>query len=179
MSGLSKVPIAQTVDAYVVSLFVYDEDDDARKPTITISINTETQVQKRLALGADERDVRWNYAYLQQDPLAIIGSEFNDPEGAALRRPWLEALGLWYSDQDIARDPSEFDEQIPRIEREIWTLAVRLGRRLHDAGVIERTFSRPIPVIVHELEYYDEIATLNKEVNPGPLIAAFLDWIER
>ena len=55
---------------------------------------------------------------------------------------------------------------------------MRLGRRLHDAGVIERTFSRPIPVIVHELEYYDAIETINREANPGPLVADFLRWMK-
>ena len=33
-------------DIYAVSLFVYDEDDDPRKPTVTLGYNTESVMKK-------------------------------------------------------------------------------------------------------------------------------------
>ena len=41
IEGLSK---DERGDAYVVSFFVYNEDDDPRRPTLTIGTNTETSV---------------------------------------------------------------------------------------------------------------------------------------
>ena len=41
IEGLSK---DERADAYVVAFFVYNEDDDHRRPTLTIGTNTETSV---------------------------------------------------------------------------------------------------------------------------------------
>ena len=43
--------------------------------------------------------------------------------------------------------------------------------------MIERTFGRPIPVILHELEYYDAILALNREANPPGLLDGFEAWM--
>ncbi|MGB8860955.1 MAG: hypothetical protein WCC60_16970 [Ilumatobacteraceae bacterium] len=39
------------------------------------------------------------------------------------------------------------------------------------------TFDRPIPVVVHELEYYDAIAQQNIEANGPELASGLVDWI--
>ena len=43
--------------------------------------------------------------------------------------------------------------------------------------MITRIFGRSIPVIVHELEYYDEIADQNEKANPRELVDGFVAWI--
>jgi hypothetical protein len=53
----------------------------------------------------------------------------------------------------------------------------RVVRDLHADGVIERTFGRRVPVLIHELEYYDEIAEQNQRANPDGLADAFAAWI--
>jgi len=66
-------------DIYAVSLFVYDEEDDPRFPTVTVGTNTETQLQLSSNPPAnfekptpcwtptDEPEARWNYAFWRQD----------------------------------------------------------------------------------------------------------------
>jgi hypothetical protein len=45
-------------------------------------------------------------------------------------------------------------------------------RQLHRDD-ISRIFGLPIPVLIDELEYYDEIATQNIEANPPGLVEDF------
>lgn len=50
---------------------------------------------------------------------------------------------------------------------------VALSRELHDTGVIKKIFGRPIPIIVHELEYYDDIVDQTAAANPPGLTDEF------
>ena len=44
-------------------------------------------------------------------------------------------------------------------------------------GDIERLFARSIPVLIHELECYDEIASQNLAANPAGVVPEdFVDW---
>ena len=55
---------------------------------------------------------------------------------------------------------------------------VRLARHLHAIGLIDKTFGRPIPVLVHELEYYDAIADQAAAANPPGVAADFITWVQ-
>jgi hypothetical protein len=44
VQALNRTPADVAEDVYVVSLFVYDEEDDHRRPTVTVGFNTEAQV---------------------------------------------------------------------------------------------------------------------------------------
>jgi hypothetical protein len=48
---------------------------------------------------------------------------------------------------------------------------------LHAQGIIIQKFSREIPIIIHELEYYDKVIEWNKRANPLNLVADFEKWI--
>ena len=37
-------------------------------------------------------------------------------------------------------------------------------------------FKRPVPLLIHELEYYEEIAEQNEAANPPELVASFARW---
>ena len=80
--AVTSISASAAHDVYVVSFLVYDEDDDPRRPTLTIGYNTETRVQQILAAqpgsellpaGAptDEAEARWNYAFWLQNELAV------------------------------------------------------------------------------------------------------------
>jgi len=56
-------------------------------------------------------------------------------------------------------------------------LAVRVVKRLHSAGVVERAFRRAVPVLIHELEYDEDIVRQNEEANPPGLIDDFKHWV--
>jgi hypothetical protein len=114
-AALEDVPPAKAAEVYAVSLLVYDEEDDPRRPTITVGTNTETRVRERIARGDDPGWARWNFAYWIQDDLAVVGDSARDPEGARLRRRWIEELGLWYSDEDERRDFEATEQPAARI----------------------------------------------------------------
>lgn len=54
-------------DIYVFSLFVYDENDNPSRTTVTLGYNTEQYFQDSIEDAADEREARWNYAYWPQN----------------------------------------------------------------------------------------------------------------
>jgi hypothetical protein len=176
-TALKEVPADQADDVYVVSLWVNDEEDDPRRPTILVGFNTEARVAESTALGAEEDEARWNFAYWLQNELAVLGDSERDPEGAGLCREWIQKTGLWFSDDDRDGDFDAATERGEEITDKFVALCVRLVRRLHDGGVIERSFGRPVPAVIHELEYYDEIADQNRAANPPELIAQFTRWV--
>lgn len=53
----------------------------------------------------------------------------------------------------------------------------QLARDLHNDGVIESVIGRPVPVILHELEYYERIARRNEAANPPGLADDFTAWV--
>jgi hypothetical protein len=178
-AALAAVPSAERPDVYAVSLYVYDEDDEPEQPTLTVGTNTERQVQLALAgesggwgSPTDEAEARWNYAFWQQNQLAVLCNSLDDPDGDELRNEWIAANG-WAVDWDAA----DADDKAEKITRGFVEVCVQLAQRLHETGELERLFGRPIPVIVHELEYYDEIAEQNLRANPPGVADGLVDWI--
>jgi hypothetical protein len=175
--ALEGIAAEQAADVYVVSFLVYDEDDDPRLPTLTVGTNTNARVEASVPRAWDADEARWNYAFWLQDDLSVIGDFEIDPDGAGLRRRWIESMSLWYSDELEERDFDAAMALAQGITHEFVELAVRLGQRLHSTGVIERVFGRPIPVLIHELEYYPEIAEQTERANPPGLTDEFSRWV--
>ncbi len=183
LSGVESVEAAQV---YVVSLFVYDEDDDPRYPTVTVGYNTDERFRETSPaagqragwpIASDAQEARWNYAFWLQNELAILCGGERDPQGAALHRAWIDRLGLWYSDEEEEHDFDAVGHRADRITDEFVALAVRVVKRLHSAGVVERAFGRAVPVLIHELEYDEDIVRQNEEANPPGLIDDFKHWV--
>jgi hypothetical protein len=169
--ALDAIPSEERADIYVVSFFVYDESDDPRKPTVTVGFSTESDVA---ASGDDEEEARWNYAFWRQNELAIICDSAADPAGAALREGWAREKGLWY---DLAVDENPvFNERGEPLTKAFVQVLVGVVQRLQ-RGDVERIFGRAIPVLIHELEYYDEIAEQNLAANPAGVVPdGFVRW---
>lgn len=187
VEGLSTLGADDRADTYVVSFYIYDEDDDPRLPVLTVGNNTESQVRLATEPPAglvkpnpwwtptDEQEARWNFAFWLQNELAVIGEQTIDPTGAQLRRSWIEGQGLWFDDSDSSDEQMTLDATVTNAFVE---LCVKTVRELHQSGVIEDIFGRSIPVIVHELEYYDAIAAQNREANGEDLASGLVRWIE-
>jgi hypothetical protein len=171
VGALDSIPPADRDDAYVVSLFVYDEEDDPRRPTVTVGFNTESQVARE---GGDDEN-RWNYAFFLQNQLAIVCDTDMDPAGASLRESWAREQGLWYGDGEPER--TAFDERGAPLTKGFVDVLVEVVQGLHSGGDVERIFDRPLPVLIHELEYYDAIARQNLRANPPGVADAFTAWI--
>lgn len=48
---------------------------------------------------------------------------------------------------------------------------------LHTEGLVSRALSSEVPVLVHELEYYDAIADQNEHCNPSGIAEEFVLWV--
>jgi hypothetical protein len=186
VNALAAIPAADISGIYAVSFFIWNQEQDPRRPALTIGYNTETQIQQALASHpaatpgppSDEAEARWNYAYWLQNELAVIGDDTRDPVGAELTETWIKARGLWYSEPDGTTDEdwADADAAAEQIDDYFADLYARTARHLHDDGVISRTFGRPIPILIHELEYPDWVADLTEDANPPGLADTFTTW---
>jgi hypothetical protein len=148
--ALASTPVGEKAGIYVVSLLVYDAEDDPRRPTITVGYNTEERAaactpgpgqKAKWPIASDAAEARWNYAFWLQNALDVICDDGRDPAGAKRVRAWAQDKGYWYSNEEEDQD-------------------------------IEAALRR-----VHELEYYEEIAAQNEAANPPGLVVDFIRWV--
>lgn len=185
VAALDRTPPDVANDVYVVSLYV-EEGNDSRTPAVWIGFNTEARVAATTpgaqgpgdGVASDADEARWNYAFWLQNELGILADPDKDPEGAALSERWLRDLGLWYSDEDEDADFEAAMEKAEQIDKRFVDLLISITRQLHDDGTVTRVFGRPIPVLIHELEYYDVIAEWNRRANRAGLGEPFARWID-
>ncbi|MFD8756460.1 hypothetical protein ACFV0O_36610 [Kitasatospora sp. NPDC059577] len=176
--ALGSVPAGEAADVYVISFFIDNERDDPRQPTLTIGYNTEAQFRRTVADASDEAEARWNYAFWLQNELTVIGDLTRDPDGAAARHRWISELGLWYDEPTRPEDLiATVGPTAALIEANFNQACVRLARGLHDDGVIESVIGKPVPVVLHELEYYEGIARRTEAANPPGLADEFTAWV--
>lgn len=176
--AISSIPAVDAEDIYVISFFFDNEKDDPRQPTLTIGYNTEAQFRRTIADASDQAEARWNYAFWLQNELTVIGDRARDPDGAAARHQWISELGLWYDEPTHPDDwMTIVGPTAALIEANFNQACVQLARHLHDDGVIESTIGKPVPVILHELEYYEGIARRTEAANPPGLADDFTAWV--
>lgn len=158
-------------DIYVVSLFVYDDCDNPCKPTVTLGYNTESQVQSESNAGfaTDEEEARWNYAFWIQNDFLTFGLG----ETADTVKKWVIDNGFSYYD-DILAIPD--DEDTDKITQAFVALLIDVVREIHEQKILTSKFGKELPVIIHELEYYDEIAEQNIKANGEELVSEFAEW---
>ncbi|MCX4672434.1 hypothetical protein OG453_38265 [Streptomyces sp. NBC_01381] len=112
------------------------------------------------------------------DDGTVVGDLTSDPAGATARQEWITELGLWYDEPtDLADWDSVIGPLAAQIEARFNQTCCQLARTLHATGVIERSVGRTVPVIVHELEYYEAIARQTEAANPPGLADAFTSWV--
>lgn len=174
---ITSITASEAADIYAISFFIENEDDDPRQPTLTIGYNTEAQARHSIQGASDQAEARWNYAFWIQNQLAVIGDLASDPVGAAAREEWIRDLGLWYDKPTNLEDWTTVELLAAQIEAHFIQACCHLARTLHEAKLIERAIGRPVPVIVHELEYYDEIARRTELANPPGLADEFTAWV--
>lgn len=179
---ISSVNTWSDTDIYAISLYVYDYRDNPCEPTVTLGYNTESQVKKETPNAYDEEEARWNYAFWLQNDFFCFG--LGDTAGAV--RNWIaennfpfyeENDPIWLDDSD----PILYDELIEKTEKitqAFVALLVGIVREIHEEKILTAKFGRELPIIIHELEYYDEIAKQNIEANGETLVKEFTEFIE-
>lgn len=163
-------------DIYALSFFYYDEDDDARFPCIEVSYNTNEQYRQETANAAHETEAKWNYAFWLQKSVAKIGGTEDE-----LLHNWLMDTPYYYSKAEYEtaeKDDELFDrllEHGENFETEFIEGIIHLVRKLFKEHVLENKFGKDIPVIIHELEYYDQPIDWTRKANKTGLIEDFLE----
>jgi hypothetical protein len=163
-------------DIYAISFFVYDEDDDERRPTLTVGYNTESFFRNSIKMSDDADETRWNFAFWPQNKEYQFGYD----ESADIIQNWICENGY-----DIVEDndESEYNEngryigKGPLITQMFVEQLILVSKRLHDEGIIMRKFRKPIPIIIHELEYYDAISDNTQAANPVGIADDFCNWV--
>jgi len=124
-------------------------------------------------------EAKWNYAFWLQNKEQVIGSSYidNNEEDLMRRKEWIKSLDLWYSDQEEEEDFEHAMEKGARITQQFVNICVRVAKQIYDESVIFEVFGKTVPMIVHELEYYDEIADQTERANPPGVMDEFVLWL--
>jgi len=157
-------------DIYAISLFVYDEDDNPCKPTVTLGYNTESNVMKDISNTIDEKEARWNFALGLQHKEFCFG--IDDTE--KMVKDWIKEKGLPYF-ENVSFGDEKYDE-LTIITKEFVNILIGIVKDIHKLGILKKKFGKEIPIIIHELEYYKEIALQNIEANGRELVEDFVNF---
>ena len=168
-------------DIYVISFYVSNSDDDPRKPTLNIGYNTierwktctpaEGQ-EPRWPISSNSGEAKWNFAFWLQNEELIIGGYEYDPVSA-----WVKNSPHYYSDEQKNQN---FDEALllgEKIHNKFVEIVISHAQKLHKEGVIASKFGKVIPIIIHELEYYDKPVSWTRQANPSGLTREFENWV--
>lgn len=160
-------------DIYTFSLYVSDENDNPCKPTVTFGFNTERKVQSELENASDEQEARWNYAFWLQNNLFVFGVD----DTAEMVKQWLIKNNLPFYDDDAPEWENEDTiEKTESITKAFIDVLIETVKEIHSDGLLQRNFGRDLPILIHELEYYDEIAEQNIKANGKEIIEDFVSF---
>lgn len=145
-------------DIYAISLYVNDEEDDPLRPTVMLGYNTEKQVMERVQDASDEQEARWNYAFWLQNEELYWGVGESE-----------EYVKKWISENNLMDREDEVTEAFIK-------LLIDIVRDIHALGILRDKFGKEIPILIHELEYYDKIGEQNIQANGAELVRDFAEF---
>jgi len=167
-------------DIYAISFYVENLDENPYMPTVSFGYNTEREHQKAIVDTCDEAEVRWNFAFWQQNQSFIFGE---DDETKDLVESWIITHGFPYCEDYSFNEESDDDcsahfDLIDNIMDNYFVpVLIKAVKELHHSSIIKDKFSREIPILIHGLEYCDKIAKQNVGANPLALVEDFVSWI--
>ena len=153
-----KISEWQVDDIYAISLYVFNEEDDPRRPVAVLSYNTERQVQKSTPAASNEQEARWNYAFWLQNQEMCWG-----------QGDTVEDIKEWVTEQDLLDREDEITEKFVG-------LLVAIVQDIHASGLLRDKFGKELPILIHELEYNEKIAQQNFEANGEALDKDFISF---
>ncbi|GIJ96196.1 hypothetical protein CAPN001_07650 [Capnocytophaga stomatis] len=165
-------------DVYALSFWFYCDDDDQRYPKITLGYNTLSNFKEEAYNADTKEEAKWNFAYWLQNEIETVGGE-NDE----LLSNWFTASPHFYTEEENERAMEEDEALYEKIlkkgekfQKEFINEVISIAKKLFEDKVIEKTFGNDIPIIIHELEYYDEPIRWTKKANPAKLIKEFIKY---
>jgi hypothetical protein len=182
-------------DIYAISFRVQDDGDNPCEPTVTLGYNTERQFveekrqfieEKRqwikefpedcdeVKTWSEEGEPRWNFCYWLQNDLFEYGR--GDTKENIIN--WVKGNGFhYYHSYDDIPNGYEGVEKLHYITMAFIEILIDVVKELHKSSFIQEKFGKSIPILIHELEYYDQIADQNIEANTLLLVNDFVAWI--
>ena len=138
-------------DIYAISFWKDNLEDDPRCPVITIGYNTLTLQNEVGTIGGNDKNLRL----------------------------YFKEANLFYTQQEYSRaekngEENKLDEQDDQMQSVFMDIIISVIQELHKKGVIKEQLGKEVPVIVHELEYYDLPIMWTTRSNPKSLIDEFL-----
>ena len=168
-------------DVYALSFWLSGGDEWL--PSLLVSYNTRQQfVKKQGETHKQDDEAKWNYAYWLQDEAELLGVDAyrNNTELQA----WLENTLFAYTEEqyeamfdgDDEDESGETEEKSDEFYQAFVETQIAVVQRLFAEGVIAGTFGKNIPVLVHELEYYDAPLSWTERATPEGLADEFLNY---
>lgn len=156
-------------DIYAISFFVYSNEafvynGHSNVTEFCVSYNTEND-----CVGTGElSEERWNYAFWRQNETPIIKAN-NENEGMRILFEWYEENGIdniGYENYDSCyNNDMQYIGKGPIGYYELLLEITAVAKKLQDSGFIKSKFGKPIPIIIHDLEYPWYIIEATKKAN--------------
>ena len=159
-------------EVYAYSFCVEEGVDGPQHPSVCFGFNTEKQYCENIKKAFSEEEARWNYAFWLHNNVFTIGDS-NDPMGYELINQLVSKLGLSWSEKD---EESNFDLCMEKGEKILVVtidLLVRVVKEIHEKIDPKK------PVIIHQLEYDDDIIQKNIEANGERRVLEFVQWYRK
>jgi len=181
-AALDEIDAADMPEIYALSFFL--QDGEERAPAMWFGYNTHTQARSSTPaqgeaagwpIASDIGEATWNYAFWLQNTLAFVGEPGSHGQGVLIEV--MREEGLWYTEEEAAADPDRCMRLDDRMHERFADMCATAARALHANGVIAARFGKTIPIVVHELDYYDRIVDLTQAANPSGIAARFVDWV--
>lgn len=170
-------------DIYAISFFVYSNEayeynGYSNVTKFSLSYNTENDCN-----GAGElSEERWNCAFWRQDEIHIIDAD-NENEGIRILFEWYKENGIdniGYEDCSACYDGEmRYIGKGPVGYCELLSEITAVAKRLQDSGFIINKFGKPIPIIIHDLEYTWYTIEATKDANSNGEADVFLSAMKR
>lgn len=180
-TALAQLPAEIRADVYALSFLygIFWKGDIVCTDYLELSYSTEGQYREQIANASDAEESRWNFAFWRQDILAQIpdfGGMEEDPNDKELRLrdQYFTFLGLHPTGSDGSGRPTYFGLDT---EHTITQLGAKVAKRLHNEGIIQRLFGKPIPIIIHSLTYEDAGQQATRQGNPPEALKDVAVWI--
>lgn len=157
-------------DIYAISFLVYANEayqyrGCSNVTEFSVSYNTEKD-----CYGAGElSEKRWNYAFWRQEEIPVIAAD-EENEGMKILFDWYGEKGI---DNIGFEDPATcYDEKMHYIGKgpggywELLSEITAVAKKLQNSGFITRQFGRPIPILIHDLDYSWYTLEATQKANP-------------
>lgn len=177
MGVIQEIPDDIAHDIYALSFWLTNAENDYRYPTLILGYNTLTNFQAEKGEATDDLEYKWNFAYWLVDDMGKIGGEDDK-----FLTAWFEQTPHFYSQEqeDLSEENDEVFAKIvekgEQFQAEFIQIVIQIAQRLFTEKVLEQKFGKNIPIIIHDLEYYEDPINWTTSANPPELIKEFLTF---